>query len=190
MTLSDYAIDIALIGLVLLQVRGRRLTVHSLLLPIGLVAYVAASYLHSVPTAGNDLLLVVGCGLIGGTLGALAGLFTTVKADGEGVPFAKAGLVAAGLWILGTGGRLAFQVYATHGGGAAVEHFSAAHSITSAAAWTSALIIMALSEAVIRTGVLSWRAVSVRRGAVGLPVGLTPAPRRPMVGASRSIMEP
>ena len=52
MTLSDYAIDIALISLVLLQVRGRRLTAHSLLLPIGLVAYVAASYLHSVPTAG------------------------------------------------------------------------------------------------------------------------------------------
>ena len=105
------------------------------------------------------------------------------------MPFAKAGLVAAALSICsGPGGRLAFQVYATHGGGAAIGHFSAAHSITSAAAWTSALIIMALSEAVIRTGVLSWRALGVRRGAMHLPVGLTPAPRRPTVGASRSIM--
>ena len=63
--------------------------------------------------------------------------FTTVRANGDGIPVAKAGLVAAGLWILGTGGRLAFQLYAlARGGGTAIEHFSVAHSISTATAWT------------------------------------------------------
>lgn len=163
MTLSDYIIDIALIGLVLFQVRGRRLTTRALLLPIGIVTYVAINYLHGIPTKGNDLLLIVGCALVGATLGGLAGRFTSITADSAGTLFAKAGFAAAALWILGTGGRLAFQVYATHGGGATVERFSAAHSITTATAWTSALILMALTEAVIRTGVLAWRSNTVRR---------------------------
>lgn len=165
MTTSDYLIDITLIALVLLQVRGRRLTVRGLLLPIGLVAYVAFTYLRGIPTAGNDLILVLGCAGVGALLGALAGHFTRVRPDSEGIPFAKAGLAAAGLWILGTGGRLAFQVYASHGGGAAIQHFSATHAITSVAAWTDALILMALCEAVIRTAILGWRANAVHRAA-------------------------
>ena len=156
MTFTDYLIDISLIGLVLVQVRSRRLTVKALLLPLGLVSYVAYTYLRGIPTAHNDLFLVVGAALIGATLGGLAGKFTTITKRTEGV-FAKAGLAAAGLWILGTGGRLAFQVWATHGGGPAIAHFSAGHGITSVTAWSSALILMALSEATMRTGVLAWR---------------------------------
>jgi hypothetical protein len=191
MTFTDYLIDITLIGLVVLQVRGRRLTTRALLLPLGLVAYVAASYLHGVPTAGNDLVLVGGCAAIGATLGLLAGLFTSVTTDGQGTVFAKAGLAAAALWIVGTGGRLAFQVYASHGGAPALGRFSAAHSITSAEAWTAALILMALSEVVLRTGVLAWRTMELRRqGQTGL--GITdPAPqaRRPVLASARSMIE-
>jgi hypothetical protein len=157
MTFSDYLIDITLIAIVLFQVKGRRLTAHALLLPVGIVTYVAFTYLHAIPTAGNDLFLIVGAAVAGATLGGLAGHFTSVTPNSEGIPVAKAGLLAAGLWILGTGGRLAFQVYATHGGGSAVERFSATHSITSVVAWTDALILMALCEAVVRTGFLAWR---------------------------------
>jgi hypothetical protein len=156
MTISDYLIDITLIGLVLVQVKSRRLTVRALLLPIGIVAYVAFSFLKGIPTAHNDLPLVIGAAAIGGTLGGLAGKLTSVTHGADGV-FAKAGLAAAGLWILGTGGRLAFQVWATHGGGPAITHFSAAHGITSASAWTAALVLMALSEVVVRTLVLGRR---------------------------------
>jgi hypothetical protein len=177
MTFTDYLIDISLIGLVLFQVRGRRLTTRQLLLPVGIVAFVAYSYLRGIPTAGNDLVLVIGCAALGALLGGLAGRFTSVTAGADGVPFAKAGLVAAGLWILGTGSRLAFQLYATHGGGAAIEHFSAAHNITTVTAWTSALILMALCEAVVRTGILGWRSVAVRRQA---PAGaVVPTPSEP-----------
>lgn len=173
MTFTDYLIDISLIGIVLFQVRGRRLTTRELLLPVGIVAYVAYTYLRAIPTSGNDLVLVIGCAALGALLGGLAGRFTSVTASVDGVPFAKAGVAAATLWILGTGGRLAFQVWATHGGGAAIEHFSVAYRITSLSAWTSALILMALSEAVVRTSVLGWRAASVRRRptTVSVPAG-------------------
>src|SRR5580698_4306943 len=120
MTFSDYLIDISLIGLVLFQVRGRRITTHALLLPVGIVIYVAFTYLKAIPTAGNDLFLILGCAAVGALLGGLAGHFTSVRANADGIPVAKAGLLAAGLWILGTGGRLSFQLYASHGGGAAV----------------------------------------------------------------------
>jgi hypothetical protein len=190
MTFSDYLIDIGLIALVLLQVRGRRLTTRALILPLGIVGYVAVNYLRGVPTAGNDLILVAGCAAVGATLGALSGSFTAVYAGEDGVPFAKAGLVAAGLWVLGTGGRLAFQVYATHGGGAAVERFSATHSITSVSAWTAGLILMALCEAVCRTGILAWRSSTVRRqGTATVAGGPTATSPRPAVGVTGAMME-
>ena len=141
MTFSDYAIDILLIGLVLLQVRGRRLTLHSMLLPIVLVAYVADSYLKAVPTGGNDLLLIVGCSLLGALIGGLCALFTGISRGSDGVPIAKAGLVAAALWVLGVGTRFAFQLYANYGGGPAIQRFSVAHHITTIEAWTAALIL-------------------------------------------------
>ena len=132
MTFTDYLIDISLIAIVLFQVRGRRITTRGLLLPVGIVTYVAFTYLRGVPTAGNDLILVLGCAGLGALLGGLAGRFTSVHPDGEGIPVAKAGLAAAALWILGTGGRLAFQVYATHGG---ERRSSASAPPTASRAW-------------------------------------------------------
>ncbi len=123
MTFSDYLIDITLISLVLIQIRARRLTVKALVLPLGLVAYVAYEYLRGVPTAHNDLFLIVGAAVVGATLGGLAGRFTAVTKAADGSVWAKAGLAAAALWILGTGGRLAFQLYASHGGGPEIAHF-------------------------------------------------------------------
>jgi hypothetical protein len=176
MTISDYLIDITLISLVLIQIRARKLTVKALLLPLGLVSYVAYTYLRGVPTAHNDLFLVVGAAAVGATLGALAGTFTAVRRADDGSVWAKAGLAAAALWILGTGGRLAFQLYASHGGGASVAHFSASHGITSATAWTAALILMALSEATMRTSILGWRFYRLGGGAAVAPSATSPAP--------------
>jgi hypothetical protein len=162
MTFSDYLIDITLIALVLVQIRARRLTVKALVLPLGLVSYVAYTYLRGVPSSHNDLFLIVGAAVVGATLGGLAGRFTSVTRAADGSVWAKAGAAAAALWILGTGGRLAFQLYASHGGGSSIAHFSASHGITSATAWTAALILMALSEATMRTGVLGWRFYSLQ----------------------------
>lgn len=175
MTLIDYALDLGLLALVILQVRGRRLTARSLLLPLAVVAWAGVHYLHTVPTGGNDLLLV-GLGLMAGSaLGVGAGLTTKVVAgpDGNGV-VAKAGLAAAALWILGVGSCFAFQLYVTHGGEPAIARFSASHYITSGEAWAACLLLMALAEVMLRTAIIAWRARPF--GLLG-PAG-RPAPAR------------
>ena len=202
MTFSDYLIDITLISLVLIQIRARRLTVKALVLPLGLVAYVAYEYLRGVPTAHNDLFLIVGAAVVGATLGGLAGRFTAVTKAADGSVWAKAGLAAAALWILGTGGRLAFQLYASHGGGPEIAHFSATHGITSASAWTATLILMALSEATTRTAVLGWRFSRLHEGSpfagtpsatvpsAAAPASSVPAPTRtPVLSGAWSMMD-
>jgi hypothetical protein len=161
MTLSDYILDLVLIGIVVLQVRGRRLTFRSLLLPVGIVVLVAYQYLRGVPTAGNDLILVGLAAGLGITLGLLTGWFTSVRPGPDGYPFAKAGAAAAVLWVVGVGTRFAFQVYSSHGGAGAIGRFSAANHITSSDAWVAALILMALGEAVARTALLGYRGYSL-----------------------------
>jgi hypothetical protein len=162
MTLTDYLIDLALIGIVFLQLRGRQLTVRSLLLPVALVAWAASSYLHSIPTAGNDLILIAACAATGIALGSAAGLLTRVTTAGNGVPFAKAGVAAAVLWVLGVGFRFAFQMYASHGGAGSIGSFSTHNHIT-AQAWVAALVLMAIGEALARTAVLAVRAYGPAR---------------------------
>jgi hypothetical protein len=173
MSITDYLINGLLVALVIRQIHGRRLTPLSLLWPLALVVYFGHTYLHGFPTAGNDLWLTLGGPLVGLTLGALCALFTRITPDSEGRPFAKAGAAAAILWIVGVGSRLAFELYATHGGGSAIYRFSANHDITSIAAWTTGLILMAFAEVLGRNGVLGWRAYRVHQEA---HVARTPEP--------------
>lgn len=158
MTIFDYAIDLVLIGIVAFQVHGMRLTRRALVFPVALVGIVAMNFLKTIPTAGNDLFLIVGLVAIGATLGSLAGLLTSVRQDSSGTPVAKAGAVAAILWVLGVGSRFAFQLYVSHGGLPTVARFSATHGITSGAAWTAALVLMALTEVLCRHAVIVYRA--------------------------------
>ena len=58
MNATDYIVNAILVLLVLRQIRETRLTWQILLLPVLIVVGVACYYLRSVPTAGNDLLLV------------------------------------------------------------------------------------------------------------------------------------
>jgi len=155
MTFTDYLLDGILIALVLLQIRGRRISVHTLLPPIGIVAFAAVDYLHGVPTTGNNLVLVVAGALTGLALGIGCGLATAVFRNSAGAAIAKAGPVAAVQWLAGVSARLAFSEYGSHGGQAAIVRFSAAHHITSAEAWVACLVFMALAEVLSRTAVIA-----------------------------------
>jgi hypothetical protein len=157
MTTTEYLLNAALILVVVRQVRGKRLIGSAIYVPLAICAYVAYTYLHSIPTSGNDLVLVVLGSAAGLTLGTLCGLFTNVYPDHDGVPFARATGVAAALWVLGVGSRIAFSLYAQHGGGSAIEHFSIVHSLTPDA-WVAGFVLMAILEAVSRTVVLLARA--------------------------------
>ena len=157
MTISEYILNIALVGVVALQIRGHRITAARMLFPVVVTLWVASQVLHAVPTAGDDVLLEAVLGLAGLGLGVAAGFATSVRRDGAGA-FAKAGPVAAVLWVFGVGARVAFSLWVTHGGRPAIESFSAIHHITSGAAWACAFILMALAEVVSRTAVLYLRA--------------------------------
>lgn len=166
MTLSDWIIDIVLLLLVFRQLREGALTARTVLLPLGIVAWVAHSYLHSVPTAGNSGVLVGVFLAIGVVFGLAGGLITRVR-YAEGRVLIKATAGAAALWVVSMGFRLGFAVWSSHAAGRAhLAHFSAEHHITSAQAWVAALVLMALSEVVVRLGtiVLRGRLLAARAG--------------------------
>lgn len=169
MSLSDYLLNTALIVLVVRQVRGKKLTWFGLAWPIGLVAYVGATYLRSVPEDGNDLALVIAGTMTGVVLGCLCGWLTRVYRSPDGVVVAKATGMAAALWVIGVGSRLGFALYAEHGGQASITAFSVAHAITGAAAWTACLILMALAEVLGRTAFLAPKLTRARREGQRLP---------------------
>lgn len=182
MSITDYLVNGLLVGLVILQVRGRRLTARALVLPVAIVAWAAYEYLDAVPTRGNDLLLILlgaGTGLV---LGAGAGVTTRVFGR-DGRPYAKATPLAAALWVLGVGSRLVFEIYTSHGGQAAVGRFSASHQITSASAWVDCLVLMALVEVVSRTGVIAVKYLRARRATTPCVASLRPQPTATMMEA-------
>ena len=153
MTITEYLMNIGLIALVILQVRGHKVTRARLVFPLVATVFVAAQFLHTIPTAGNDLVLILGFALVGAALGAGAGLLTNVRRDGPSA-FAKAGMVAAVFWVVGIGARMGFALWVSHGGLNAVARFSSVHHITSATAWGAAFVLMAMAEVASRTGAL------------------------------------
>jgi hypothetical protein len=160
MAFTDYLLDSLLVLLVFRQLRESRFDKMALLLPLGVAAVVCKNYLHNIPTAGNDLALIVGFTVVGVVLGLVSGLTTRVRADSGRYALVKAGWVAAGMWVLGMGFRFAFAVWASHGGAVTLGRFSAQHEITSGNAWTAALVLMAMGEVIVRTGTLWLRAQS------------------------------
>jgi hypothetical protein len=157
MTIIDYLISTALVLLVIPQIRGSKMTMISVVRPVVLVAAAAAYYLRGVPTQGNDVLLYVLLIALGAALGISCAATTSITPGEDGIPYAKAGIAAAILWVLGMAGRFAFQYYANHSGAQSVVNFSVKHQITSDEAWTAALIFMALAEVVSRLIVMRVR---------------------------------
>ncbi|MEV7729978.1 hypothetical protein AB0P15_35485 [Streptomyces sp. NPDC087917] len=149
MTTTEWITDIALLLIVFRQLREGRLDLKTFLIPLGIVAFVAYSYLDTIPTAGNDLVLIAALVGVGAVLGIAGGVHTRVRAVGEHV-LIKAGVVAAILWVVGMGARMGFQLWVQHGGAADVARFSVTHQITSDKAWVAAFVLMALTEVVTR----------------------------------------
>ncbi|GLX23253.1 hypothetical protein [Streptomyces lavendulae] len=162
MTATEWITDTALVLIVFRQLREGRLDHRTFLLPLAIVAFVAYSYLDSVPTAGNDLVLIGALTGVGAALGIAGGLYTRIRAlDGE--LLIKAGAVSAVLWIAGMGARMGFQTWVEHGGGADdVARFSLAHHITGRQAWVTAFVLMALTEVVTRVATIHIRSRAVR----------------------------
>lgn len=166
MTFTDYILDSALVLLVLLQIKERRLTTKALVRPLVIVAIAVVIYLHGIPTAGDDLVLVGVLALTGLLIGVASGQTVLMRRDEHGEVLARSGWASAIFWVLGMGSRFAFAVWVSHGGAATIGQFSAQHSITSAEAWTVALLAMAVFEVAGRTLVQAAR----RRQLEGTPI--------------------
>ena len=156
MTTTEYLLNAAFVLLVLRQAHERELDRRSVIVPLVMMFFVGTQYLHSLPTAGNDLVLIVLLTAVGLTLGVLGGFATHVRAGDNGVAFARVGWIAGGLLVAGIGSRMAFAFAVSHGFEPAVRSFSIGHQIT-AGAWTVALVLMALVEVGARIAVVQAR---------------------------------
>jgi len=105
-------------------------------------------------------------------MGAIGGLATRLRLGAEGRPLGRAGTLAAGMWIAGVGARMVFYFAVTHGAGPAIAAFSIAHHITGSAAWTAALVMMALADVLTRLAVVWIR--GRRLTATGIPALAAP----------------
>jgi hypothetical protein len=147
----DYIIDSVLVLLVLLQIKERPMTRRELLRPVVIVGTFVAIYLNGIPTAGNDLVLVIAVALLGAAIGISSGLAVRMRKNADGVVTGRGTWASAIFWVLGMGSRFAFLIWMTHGGAETIARFSAQHSITSGEAWTAALLAMAVFEVLGRT---------------------------------------
>jgi hypothetical protein len=172
MTTTDYLIDSALVLLVLLQIKERPMTRRQLVRPLIILGVAVASYLHGVPTRGNDLPLLGVFAVVGGLIGIASGVTVIMNRRDDGVVTFRSGWVSGFFWVLGMGSRFAFVLWITHGGVNTIAHFSANHQITSTEAWTVALLGMAVFEVVGRTltMALRWRGLDPDN-ALGLSAG-------------------
>ncbi|MFJ8933030.1 hypothetical protein ACIRLA_41355 [Streptomyces sp. NPDC102364] len=177
MTTTEWITDIALLLVVFRQLREGRLDWRTFLIPLGIVAFVAHQYLESVPTGGNDLVLIGTLVAAGAALGIAGGVYTRVRVSGEHV-LIKAGAISAALWVIGMGARMGFQLWTEHGGGDDVARFSITHQITSDQAWVAAFVLMALTEVVTRLATIFVRG----RMVAGRPTPET----RPALSVDRS----
>jgi hypothetical protein len=162
MTVTDYVVDILLIAVVFRQLRARALSPGSVVLPVVLVAIACVNYLKPFTPGGNDPLLIALLAGTGVVLGTVSAVVTNVWREVDGRVMVRAGLLAAGAWVAGMASRFAFAVWSTGGGAGAVTRFSIEHRITSAQAWTTALVLMAVGEVVARVVVLQVRRANVQ----------------------------
>jgi hypothetical protein len=161
-TTSDYLINALFVAAVLRQARERRVDLRGLVLRLAAVLFVGHLYVHSLPTAGNDLGLIAVLALVGLSLGLGSGFATHVRLR-DAVAVARVGGLAAALLVSGICARMMFAFAIGHGAEPAVRSFSIAHHI-GAAAWPAALVTMALCEVLSRLVTVQLRARSLGAG--------------------------
>ena len=145
MTTTDYLINLLFVFIVFRQTHERAIDRRYFVIPIVLVLWVGSMYLHTLPTAGNDLVLIGTLAAVGIALGTISGLATHVRRAPDGTAFARVGWLAGVLLVAGIGSRMVFALAISNGLEPAVRSFSIASHI-SAAAWPTAMVVMALCE--------------------------------------------
>jgi hypothetical protein len=160
MTASELLLNLGILVFVFRTGLGTRpLTRKRFTLPLVIVAVVAFTFLRTLPTAGNDVVLDVALGLAGLAFGALAGGLMAVYPDpGDGSLWTRAGGGYAAIWAAVIGGRILFAYGAQYWFVGPVTTFFRDHAITGAPAWTAALVLLSLAMVWGRVAVTAVRA--------------------------------
>ncbi len=158
MTLADYLISGLLILSIVRQIRGRPLTWLGLAWPLALVGWAVAAYLTRIPAGEANRTAVVVLASVGLCLGLSCALCSRVWQDSGRVMLRSTG-PAVVLWIVGVGARVAFGLWAEHGGGLTIVRTSQRLGITDFTAWADGLVLMALLEVLGRSVLLAVRRV-------------------------------
>lgn len=156
MTFTDYLINAVFVLIVARQARERELDRRGIVVPLAILFFVAQMYLHSIPTSGNDLVLIVALSAVGLALGTASGFATHVRAGENGLPVAHVGWLAGALLLAGICSRMVFVFAVNNGLRPDVASLSAAAHI-SAAAWPAALVLMAILEVTTRIAIVQLR---------------------------------
>ncbi len=156
MTLVQWIIDISLVFIVIRQIQTTKIDWLFIAVPAAIVALTSWYYIEGFEITGANLTVLSICAAIGIITGVAGGLVTKVWYEG-GESYAKAGLAAASIWVVSMGARLAFIIWATHGGEQALTNFSIDHGITSASVYQTSLVVLALLEVVLRFAIILYR---------------------------------
>jgi hypothetical protein len=162
MTTTDYLINLLFVLIVARQAYERKIDRRYFAIPIVLVVWVATQYLHALPTAGNDLVMIAALASVGLTLGTISGLATHILRDQNGVAYARVGWLAGILLVAGISSRTVFAFAISHGLQSTVRSFSIAHHITGPA-WPVAMVLMALCEVGARLAIVYLRTNQLTR---------------------------
>lgn len=170
--MTNYLISLGILALMLFTGLGtHEFTGKRLARPVVIVLAVAAFYLHSFPTAGNDVQLVLVFLAAGVVLGIVSGLFVRVRQEeSTGKILTTAGFGFAAIWIAVTVGRMLFIYGADHWFTAGLVSFSRTHLITGADAWTAAFVTLSLAMVLARLAVLMIGAARVSRAQRSLTI--------------------
>ncbi len=157
MTVVQWVIDITLVLIVLRQIQETKIDWLFVAVPAVIVALTSWYYLEPFEITTPNMTVLAICATIGLLTGIVGGMVTKVRVE-DGIAYAKAGLAAASIWVVSMGARLAFIIWATHGSGQeTLRNFSIDHSITSGNVYQTSLVILALSEVVVRFAVILYR---------------------------------
>ena len=166
MTLQTWILIAAVFAAVVVLRLGRhRYTRRQRLLTLAVIAVLAVKYLRGMPTSGHDLVVEIGCGLLGTLFGLAMLAVTSVTRDQRaGQIWIRAGIAYLALWTVMLGSRVVFAYTASDWDRAAVGRFFTAHQL-SGAAITPAFVLMTIASLVVVMAGTSLRVHSLGDGA-------------------------
>ncbi|MFC4456380.1 hypothetical protein [Deinococcus sonorensis] len=141
-----------MVFMIVTQVGRKPLSLVRLLRPLLISLGVTAFTVHGVDFSGGAGLLISLGVALGAVFGVLAASQMRIEWQGD-TPYSTAGWTYALVWVVSMGGRVLFGLLVSHPGAVqdAVVRFSMHHHILGATAWTTAFILMTVTEIGLRT---------------------------------------